>query len=158
MVLCRNKLDLELLDLKQQTGRINFTSKVIEKDELIYGHVCSELLPIAQTNQKIFSNLENLYHDIESQDCILYREDDESFELSQNSDVLDANRINCHNHSNNGKEMSQKKKMVDSEKFFYRLLSWIIKCTSTELFQNEEVVTSRGITSKNSSSKFLPRK
>ena len=85
-------------------------------------------------------------------------EDDESYAISQNSEVMGSNSINCHNHSNNGKEMSQKKKMVDREKFFYRLLSWIIKCTSTELFQNEEAVTSRGITSKSSSSKFLPRK
>ena len=158
MALCSNKLDLELLDLKPQTGRNNFTSKVIEKDEIIYERVCTELLPIAQTNQKIFSNLETLFHDIESQDCILFMEDDESYALSQNSEVMESNSINCHNHSNNGKEMIQKKKMVDREKFFYRLLSWIIKCTSTEPLQNEEAVTSRGITSKSSSSKFLPRK
>ena len=156
--LCSNKVDVKLLDVTPQTGKNNFTSKIIENNKIIHENVCSELLPIAQTNKKIFSNFENLFHDIESQDCISFMENNESYHFSQNGETMGSNSIKCHSHSNNGEEMSQEKKMVDREKFFYRLLSWIIKCTSTEFFQNDEAVTTRGITSKSSSSKFLPRK
>ena len=153
--LCSHKFDLELLELKSETGRNNYTLHGSQKDGMILEAVCFELQPIIQSNTQIVLNVEKLLQDLKSQDCISIDKDIETSLFQHGSGLYS---IDCPNHLNNSKASAQKNKMLKRQNIFPRLLLLVAKCASTEHVANDVTTTPVYKNNESSSSKYLPRK